>query len=70
VLVLDYYTVLDSQSVSNRPTLFHARGIYSALKMEPTRFSETSVYNKPTLRHIPEDDIFQLTTVFSFVESF
>jgi hypothetical protein len=25
--------------------------------MEATRFSETSVYNKPTRRHIPEDGI-------------
>jgi hypothetical protein len=25
--------------------------------MEATRSSETPVYNKPTLRHIPEDDV-------------
>jgi hypothetical protein len=25
--------------------------------MEVTRYSETPVYNKPTLRHIPEDGI-------------
>jgi hypothetical protein len=27
------------------------------MKMEATGSSETSVYNKPTRRHIPEDDI-------------
>jgi hypothetical protein len=31
--------------------------ISSTLKMEATRSSETSVYNKPTQRHIPEDGI-------------
>jgi hypothetical protein len=41
------------QSVSNRLTLFFAR----VIKMEATCSTETSVYNKPTRRHIPEDDI-------------
>jgi hypothetical protein len=37
-----------SQSVSNRLTLFFARGISSSLKMEERRSSETSVHNEPT----------------------
>jgi hypothetical protein len=37
--------------------VFLARVIYSVLKMKATRSSETSVCNKPTRRHIPEDDI-------------
>jgi hypothetical protein len=44
-------------SVVNRLTLFLARVISSTLKMEAKRSSETLVHNKPTLRHIPEDDI-------------
>jgi hypothetical protein len=48
-----------SQLVSNRLTLFLVRVICSTLKMEATRSSETSVYNKPTRRHIPEDEILQ-----------
>jgi hypothetical protein len=47
-----------SQSVSHSLTLFLARFISYILKMEATRSSETSVYNKPTRRHILEDDIF------------
>jgi hypothetical protein len=43
-------------SVSNHLTLF-LFSCYSTLKMEATRSSETSVYNKPTWRHVPEDDI-------------
>jgi hypothetical protein len=37
--------------------IFFARVISSTLKMEATRSSETSVYNIPTGRHIPEDGI-------------
>jgi hypothetical protein len=40
-----------------RLRLFLAHIISSILKMETTRSSETSHYNKPTLRHIPEDGI-------------
>jgi hypothetical protein len=36
-----------------------ARVIISILKMEATLFSETSVYDKPTRRHISEDGILQ-----------
>jgi hypothetical protein len=43
-----------------RPTLFLARVISSAPMMEATRPSETSVYNKPTRSHIPEDGVLQL----------
>jgi hypothetical protein len=39
--------------------LFVARVISSTLKMEATRSSETSAYNEPTWRHIPEDGILQ-----------
>jgi hypothetical protein len=46
-----------SQSVSNRLTLFLACVISSTLKMEATHSSETSVCNKPTRHHIPEDGI-------------
>jgi hypothetical protein len=38
-------------------TLFLARVISSTLKMEATRSSAISVYNKPTRRHIPENGI-------------
>jgi hypothetical protein len=38
-------------------TLFLARGISSALKMEAKLFSETSVHNRSTRRYIPEDSI-------------
>jgi hypothetical protein len=31
----------------------------SILKMEATRFSESSVLTKPTRRHIPEDGMLQ-----------
>jgi hypothetical protein len=50
--------VLDS--VSYRLTLFLSRFIFSTLKMEATRSSETPVHNKPTRRHIPEDGILHL----------
>jgi hypothetical protein len=40
-----------------RQSVFLARVISSALKMKATRFSETSVYNKHTRRHIPKDGI-------------
>jgi hypothetical protein len=43
-----------SQSVSYRLTLFFARFISSTLKIEATRFSETSVYNKPARHNISE----------------
>jgi hypothetical protein len=46
-----------SQSVGSRRTLFLSRVISSILKMEAIRSSETSVYNKPTRRHIPGDGI-------------
>jgi hypothetical protein len=46
-----------TESVSFRLTLFLARVISSILKIDETRSSETSVYNKPTRRHIPEDGI-------------
>jgi hypothetical protein len=46
-----------SQSVSNRLTLFLACVISSTLKMEAKCYSETSVYNKSTRCHIPEDCI-------------
>jgi hypothetical protein len=36
-------------------TLFLVRLTSSTLKMEATRSSETSIYNKPTRRHIPQD---------------
>jgi hypothetical protein len=42
---------------SNRPTLFLVRVISSVLKLEATRSSETSVYNKQTRRHILESGI-------------
>jgi hypothetical protein len=37
--------------------------ISSTLKMDATRSSETSVYNKPTRRHIPETAFFIVTAV-------
>jgi hypothetical protein len=42
---------------SNRLTLFLTRVISSTLKMEATPSSETTVYNKSTRCHVPEDDI-------------
>jgi hypothetical protein len=48
------------KSVSYRLILFLVRVISCTLKMETTRSSETSVYNKPTWRHIPEDDILNI----------
>jgi hypothetical protein len=44
-------------SLSCPLTLFLAGVIYSNLKMEATRSSETSIYNKHTRRHILEDSI-------------
>jgi hypothetical protein len=32
---------------------------FSTLKMQVARSSETADYNKPTRRHIPENDILQ-----------
>jgi hypothetical protein len=52
-----------SQSVSYRLTLFLVRVISSTLKMDMTRSSETSVYNKPTRRHIPKDRVLHIQDV-------
>jgi hypothetical protein len=49
---------------SDRLTIFLARVISSTLKMEATRSTETSVYNKPTRRHIPEDGIHHMHGVY------
>jgi hypothetical protein len=49
-----------SQSVSYRLTSFFARVISSTLKMEKTRSSETSVFNKPTRRQIREEGILKI----------
>jgi hypothetical protein len=59
------------ESVSYHLTLFLARVISSTLKMEATRSSDTSVYNKPTGRYIPEDGVLQicLTSVHLFLVS-
>jgi hypothetical protein len=46
-----------SESVNNRLTLFLDRAISSTMKMEATRSSKTSAYNKTTWRHIREDNI-------------
>jgi hypothetical protein len=46
--------------VSYHLTLFLTHVISPPLKMEATRSSETSVYNKSKRRHIPEDGIIQL----------
>jgi hypothetical protein len=40
--------------ISSSLTLFFANVFTSTLKIEATRSSETSVYNKPTRRHIQE----------------
>jgi hypothetical protein len=48
-----------SHSVSYRLTLILSRVIYYSLKMEAARSSESLVYNKPTLLHVPEDGILQ-----------
>jgi hypothetical protein len=50
-----YYSRNSSQFVNDHLTLFLAHIISSTLKMEATCSSETSVYNKPTRCHIPED---------------
>jgi hypothetical protein len=41
----------------------------STLKMETRRSSETSVYNKPTWRHIPEDGILHILAEFTAKEA-
>jgi hypothetical protein len=46
-----------------RLTLFLADVISSALKMEATRTSETSVYYKLTWQHIPKMEFFIVTAV-------
>jgi hypothetical protein len=43
--------------IGYRLTLFLARVVSATLKMEATRSSETSVYNKLTRRQFPEDGI-------------
>jgi hypothetical protein len=48
-----------SQSVSNSLTLFLTCVMCYTLKMEAKRSSETSVCDKPTWLHIPEDGILQ-----------
>jgi hypothetical protein len=48
------------QSVSKRLTLFSVAYFFSALKMEATRSSETSVFTRCTRRHIPNDGILQV----------
>jgi hypothetical protein len=49
--------------VSYHLTLFLARVISFILKKDVTLSSETSVYNKPIQRNIPEDVFFIVTTV-------
>jgi hypothetical protein len=56
-----------SQSVSNRLTLSFSRILSSTLKMEATRSSETSIYNKPTRCHIPEDGSLHKCFMFATV---
>jgi hypothetical protein len=41
--------------------------VISTLKMGATRFSETSVYNKPTRCHIPEDGILCKGIIILFI---
>jgi hypothetical protein len=53
------YEIPYLEAVSHRLTLFLTRFISFTLKMETTCSSETSVHNKPTQRHIPEDGILQ-----------
>jgi hypothetical protein len=48
-----------SQSVSYHLSLFLARVISSSLKLEVTRSSEMSVYDKPPQCQIPENSILQ-----------
>jgi hypothetical protein len=48
------FEVFTAVIVSSRLTLFLARVIYSTLKMEATHSTETTVYNKPTRRHVPQ----------------
>jgi hypothetical protein len=54
-----YYKPTFRKNVSpqHRLVFFFARVISSTLKLEATRSSEMSVYNKPTRRHIAEDGI-------------
>jgi hypothetical protein len=47
-----------------RLTLFLARVYYSTLKMEATRSSETSVFTRPTRRHIQEDGLLRYSAVY------
>jgi hypothetical protein len=58
-LVADCSSESTEGTVSNRRTLFLARVISSALKLETTRSFETSVYNKLTLHHITRDGFLQ-----------
>jgi hypothetical protein len=54
--ILGYKT----ESIKNRLILFLARVFCSTLKIEVRYSSETSGYNEPRLRHIPEDGIVQV----------
>jgi hypothetical protein len=56
-LVWPWATPKTPPKVLNHLALFLAHIISSTLKMDVTRFSKLSVYNKLTQRHIPEDDI-------------
>jgi hypothetical protein len=46
------------------PSNILLRVIFSTLKMEATRSSETSVYIKPTQRHFPEECIIHILFFF------
>jgi hypothetical protein len=46
---------VSEERVTNRLKSFLLRAISSTLKMEATHSSETSVYNKPSRRHIQGD---------------
>jgi hypothetical protein len=59
-----FWDVAPCVPCENRLIPLPARDISSSLKMEAIRFSETSVYNKPTRRHIPKDDILQHFSYF------
>jgi hypothetical protein len=55
---------LDRTHLPGRRNIKKNAGVIStALKMETTLSSETSVYNKRTKRHIPEDGILQNFTL-------
>jgi hypothetical protein len=59
--------VSDGHSFYSYPlTLVHCSWISSTLKMEAKRSSETPVNKIPTRRHIPEDRILLIFTLFAF----